>query len=90
MGAGSFTTTVLRATAVAATFAFFVPPCAFAGDAWHVVVATRDWTWGEDYAFAYATYMVACEPGRTCDVGTGMFVNGVHSVRNKRLLASPR
>ena len=34
------------------------------------------WTWFEDYAFAYAEYTVACEPGRQCQVGTGMFLFG--------------
>jgi len=33
----------------------------------------NDWTWFEDYAFAYATYTVACEPNRRCQVGTGVF-----------------
>lgn len=35
-----------------------------------------DWTWFEDYAFAWATYLVACEPGRTCQVGMGVFAFG--------------
>ncbi len=35
-----------------------------------------DWTWFEDYAFVWATYMVACEPERNCEVGMGIFAFG--------------
>jgi hypothetical protein len=45
------------------------------GGEWHVVSADSEWTWGEDYAFAYATYAIACEPNRSCGVGTGVSVN---------------
>lgn len=34
------------------------------------------WTWFEDYVVAKATYVVACEPGRDCQVGMGLFVFG--------------
>ena len=34
------------------------------------------WTWFEDYVRAYATYSVACEPGRECQVGMGIFAFG--------------
>ena len=29
-----------------------------------------------DYAFKWATYRVACEPGRQCQVGMGVFTLG--------------
>jgi hypothetical protein len=43
---------------------------------WHEVVAAQDWKWGEDYAYAYANYIVACEPKRVCGVATGISVAG--------------
>ena len=35
-----------------------------------------DWTWFEDYVYAWAIYQVACEPGRLCQVGMGIFAFG--------------
>jgi hypothetical protein len=43
---------------------------------WVRKVATSEWTWFEDYAFAWATYVVACEPARSCQVGMGVFAFG--------------
>lgn len=43
---------------------------------WVRKTTDADWTWFEDYAFAWATYMVACEPERTCEVGMGVFAFG--------------
>lgn len=43
---------------------------------WVRKVTGNDWTWFEDYVFAWATYVVACEPGRTCQVGMGLSVWG--------------
>lgn len=34
------------------------------------------WTWFEDYVYAYATYVVACEQARECQVGMGVFAFG--------------
>ena len=34
------------------------------------------WTWVEDYVVTTATYVVACEPGRECEVGTGVYAFG--------------
>lgn len=34
------------------------------------------WIWFEDYAYTSATYLVACEPERECQVGMGIFVFG--------------
>jgi hypothetical protein len=36
----------------------------------------EDWTWCESYVYAYATYTVACEPNRQCQVGMGLFLFG--------------
>lgn len=36
----------------------------------------EEWTWFEDYVYAWASYMVACEPGRSCQVGMGVFAFG--------------
>ena len=35
-----------------------------------------NWQWAEDYVYAKATYVVACPPGRTCQVGMGVFAFG--------------
>lgn len=35
-----------------------------------------NWQWGEDYVWATASYVVACPPDRTCQVGMGVFVAG--------------
>ena len=35
-----------------------------------------NWTWIEDYIFAYATYTVNCPEDRTCQVGMGVFAFG--------------
>lgn len=44
---------------------------------WVRKMTGADWTWFEDYAVTWATYMVACEPDRTCQVGMGVFALGV-------------
>lgn len=43
---------------------------------WVRKVTGNDWTWFEDYVFAWATYVVACEAERTCQVGMGLSVFG--------------
>lgn len=43
---------------------------------WIRKTTRNDWTWYEDYAFAWATYRVACEPNRRCQVGMGIFAFG--------------
>ena len=43
---------------------------------WTQKAAGESWTWCEDYVFAYATYIVACEPTRECQVGMGIFAFG--------------
>ena len=35
-----------------------------------------NWQWAEDYVYATATYIVACPPGRRCQVGMGVFAFG--------------
>lgn len=64
--------------ALAATVATGLIFCAgniFAAD-WVRKTTSNDWTWFEDYVYAWATYLVACEPGRTCQVGMGVFTLG--------------
>ena len=34
------------------------------------------WQWAEDYAYATATYVVACPSDRRCQVGMGVFAFG--------------
>ncbi len=46
------------------------------GAGWVRKMTGNDWTWYEDYAFAWATYVVACEPDRKCQVGMGVFAFG--------------
>jgi hypothetical protein len=36
-------------------------------------IAGAKWQWAEDYAYTSAVYVVACPPGRTCQVGMGVF-----------------
>ena len=33
-----------------------------------------DWQWAEDYLFGMATYVLACQPTRHCEVGMGFSV----------------
>lgn len=40
---------------------------------WHYKTANQKWTWMEDYVFVYANYIVACETGRQCQMGMGIF-----------------
>lgn len=46
------------------------------GDVTYVQVPGGDWTWGETYLYALATYVVACPLDRTCQVGMGWKVLG--------------
>jgi hypothetical protein len=50
--------------------------CSSAHATWVKKEASSDWTWCEDYVYATATYVVACEPSRECEVGTGVFAFG--------------
>lgn len=43
---------------------------------WIYKDANDSWTWMEDYVYFYATYIVACESGRQCQVGTGIHAFG--------------
>ncbi len=43
---------------------------------WTKKTAAESWTWFEDYAFVSASYHVACEPARECQVGMGVFAFG--------------
>jgi len=65
----------LQNCAVFALLTIAAPTTSAGEDNWHVVVAGSEWSWGEDYAFAYAKYIVACEPGRSCGIGTGISIN---------------
>lgn len=56
---------------------------ALASDGWTVKKVDDSWRWFEDYAWAYATYTIACEPGRECQVGMGIFAFG--SPRGEKL-----
>lgn len=40
------------------------------------VINGSDWEWAEDYIYLYAEYVVSCEPGRQCQVGMGVFIDG--------------
>jgi len=44
--------------------------------AWVVKDVSFDWTWCEEYVYTTATYVVACEPSRECEIGTGVFAFG--------------
>lgn len=68
-----------NALVLAATLACLALPAGHAvaqasGDPnWHYKTANEKWTWMEDYVFVYANYVVACETGRRCQVGMGVF-----------------
>jgi len=49
---------------------------ALAFNTWTKKVVGNDWTWCETYVYFYATYLVACEPNRQCQVGMGVFAFG--------------
>jgi hypothetical protein len=59
------------------------PAVASASD-WIVKTAGEDWSWGEDYVFAWAKYQIACEPGRRCQVGAGWKIAGKPRGEKKR------
>ncbi|WP_334151313.1 hypothetical protein [Hyphomicrobium sp.] len=40
------------------------------------VIDGPGWQWAEDYVYVTATYVVACPPNRTCQVGMGLFAFG--------------
>ena len=42
------------------------------------------WTWLADYLFAKADWTLNCEPGRTCQVGMGIFFLGEPRGEKKR------
>ena len=54
-------------------------------------VATKnvgdDWTWFQDYGFAWAQWTVNCPAGRTCQVGMGVKVFG--QPRGEKIRFSP-
>jgi hypothetical protein len=43
---------------------------------WVKKSTSEDWTWFEDYVYAWAKYAVACEPDRRCQVGMGVYAFG--------------
>ncbi|HHZ6826813.1 MULTISPECIES: hypothetical protein [Klebsiella] len=43
---------------------------------WVKKTTDTDWTWFEDYYYPWASYIVACEPERTCQVGMGIYSFG--------------
>lgn len=47
-----------------------------AANPWVTKVVSEDWTWCEDYIYSYATYVVACEDNRECQIGMGVFALG--------------
>lgn len=65
-----------RAAVLAAAVAFVLATASSFAAGWVRKTAGTDWTWFEDYAFAWATYVVACEPDRRCQVGMGIFSFG--------------
>lgn len=50
--------------------------CSIAHAAWVRKEVSSNWTWCEEYVYATATYLVACEPSRECEIGTGVFAFG--------------
>lgn len=50
--------------------------CSVAHAAWVRKEVSSNWTWCEEYVYATATYVVACEPYRECEIGTGVFAFG--------------
>ena len=65
-----------RAKARAAFALLLTISCTALAQDWVRKVAGPDWQWFEDYAVLTGTYVVACEPQRVCEVGTGWMVNG--------------
>lgn len=67
----------IRPVAIAVlALALLQHPIAADAAGWVRKTTKTEWTWFEDYAFAWATYVVACEPGRSCQVGMGIFAFG--------------
>jgi len=66
-----------RNTALVCAWTFgLLAASAIAAAEWTRKTTTSDWTWFEDYLYAWATYRVACEPERQCQVGVGVFAFG--------------
>jgi hypothetical protein len=42
----------------------------------YVTVDGTAWQWAEDYLGATAAYVIACSPGRTCQIGMGVMALG--------------
>jgi hypothetical protein len=63
--------TRMRLVAAAALLAAYT-----AHAAWTMKTASSEWTWCEDYVYSSARYLIACEPGRNCQVGMGVFAFG--------------
>lgn len=54
----------------------FLLASAATAQSWVYKDANDSWTWMEDYGYVYATYVVACEAGRQCQVGMGIHAFG--------------
>lgn len=50
--------------------------CSIAHAAWVRKEVSSNWTWCEEYVYTTAVYVVACEPSRECEIGTGVFAFG--------------
>lgn len=65
---------VIRTVLIAAATSMIAVSLAGASTpTWVKKTTSEDWTWFEDYFYAWATYIVACEPERICQVGMGIF-----------------
>jgi hypothetical protein len=67
---------VLFAAYVVGTSVCLYATTCSAGDSWREVSADSDWKWCDNYIFLYAKYVVACEAGRVCEVGSGVSFKG--------------
>lgn len=43
---------------------------------WMIVTSDDEWSRANTYVYMSATFVIACEPGRRCEAGTGLFLGG--------------
>lgn len=54
----------------------FVSAAANSAQKWTVLTSDGDWSHASTYVFLSVTFVIACEPNRRCEAGTGLYVGG--------------
>lgn len=54
----------------------FASAAANSAPKWMTVTSDNDWSRANTYVYMSVTFVIACEPGRRCEAGTGLFLGG--------------